>query len=373
MRILLVTSGGLTGSLSHQAYSIAEALHRDFEFGFICDGEFFEDRGTFLRAFEADRRPDFRVPTPATFGKLAYNLLLKRSRYDVIHFMTQRYLGLATNPRTDILGVADIFPFGLEAVAPEAWNAERKGAQFKIRNISLEATLRLASVRRFEVFVYARTILKDLCLRIDYPETSIHVVPYILDPRFRPVDKEWARARLGLARDARVVLAVGSSLPRKNLPAMYYMINHINDPVDFVKIGDFDSSQVFPTRRKWVRHLPVVDSAVLPLYYSAADLLFFPSIAEGFGVPVLEAMTCGVPIVAADAAVVREVADGAALYAPHNEFTKLLDLSEKVLERGDVRTRLRAEGLKRASALGPRVSIPRLRERYLAHRLKNPC
>jgi glycosyltransferase involved in cell wall biosynthesis len=94
--------------------------------------------------------------------------------------------------------------------------------------------------------------------------------------------------------------------------------------------------------------LPYVSPALLPRIYAAADLLVMPSTAEGFGLPVLEAMACGTPVVCSNAASLPEIAGDAALYFDPSSHEKLAEQIELLLQSSDLRASLRDKGLQRA-------------------------
>jgi glycosyltransferase involved in cell wall biosynthesis len=83
--------------------------------------------------------------------------------------------------------------------------------------------------------------------------------------------------------------------------------------------------------------------------YQAAEVFVYPSLAEGFGLPVLEAMACGLAVVASTAEALREVAGDAALFADPGDPAAFSRAIERVLDDPAVRARLRAAGLLRAT------------------------
>jgi glycosyltransferase involved in cell wall biosynthesis len=97
-----------------------------------------------------------------------------------------------------------------------------------------------------------------------------------------------------------------------------------------------------------VRFTGYVADETLPLWYNAATIFVFPSIYEGFGMPVLEAIACGTPVIAADTSSIPEVVGGAArLFAPH-DVNVLAEHLQTMLDNPGVMAAMRAHGLEQA-------------------------
>jgi glycosyltransferase involved in cell wall biosynthesis len=96
---------------------------------------------------------------------------------------------------------------------------------------------------------------------------------------------------------------------------------------------------------RFVGYLPDDDLAAV---YNMADLFVFPSLYEGFGLPPLEAMACGLPVVASSAPALAEVLNGAALLVNPSDVAALAEASARALRDRRLRSRLRRQGLERA-------------------------
>jgi glycosyltransferase involved in cell wall biosynthesis len=98
-----------------------------------------------------------------------------------------------------------------------------------------------------------------------------------------------------------------------------------------------------------VRFIDEVSNADLVSFYNVASVFAFPSISEGFGFPVLEALACGTPVVCSDTPALRELTADAALHAPATSSELLAAQLLRVLLEQDLRLRLRAAGQARAA------------------------
>ena len=97
-----------------------------------------------------------------------------------------------------------------------------------------------------------------------------------------------------------------------------------------------------------VRFLGYVPPADLPALYSAADLFVFPSLYEGFGLPALEALACGTPVVTSSVSALPEVVGDAALQVDPLDVEALAEAMERLLRDDGLRADLRERGLRRA-------------------------
>lgn len=113
-----------------------------------------------------------------------------------------------------------------------------------------------------------------------------------------------------------------------------------------------------------VTHLGHIPHDTLPALYRAAAGLVFPSLYEGFGTPPLEAMACGCPVAAADAASLPEVTGGAAITFDPRTPRAIAGAMERLWNDADLRSALRAQGLERARTFSWRAAAERHRAIY---------
>jgi alpha-1,3-rhamnosyl/mannosyltransferase len=115
-----------------------------------------------------------------------------------------------------------------------------------------------------------------------------------------------------------------------------------------------------------VRHLPNVADSELPALYSGASAFVYPSLYEGFGLPVLEAMQCGCPVITSNDPAIAEVVGDAALRVPCEDTEALTAAMTRILRNPSERAALCQAGLARAAQFSWRETARRTREVYAA-------
>ncbi len=190
-------------------------------------------------------------------------------------------------------------------------------------------------------------------------EGRVQVVHAGVSPRFRPGGLEavaGVRRRYGLPEG--MILYVGTIEPRKNLVALLEAYRALRDRgrnerlVIAGRQGWHAAPFLRRLRQLGLQHEVIlpghIDDRDLPALYSAAKVFVFPSLYEGFGLPVLEAMACGTPVICSDASSLPEVAGEAALLVPPRDVGGLAEAMGAVLSDGALRAELARRGLARA-------------------------
>jgi glycosyltransferase involved in cell wall biosynthesis len=189
------------------------------------------------------------------------------------------------------------------------------------------------------------------------PLNQIDVVRPGVDPVFRPLPATEVaafRRREGLLRE--VILHVGTLQPRKNIPILLEAMAKLARPdVALVLAGgkgwlyqDIFKRVVELGLEKQVRFTGYIADEELPLWYNSATLLAFPSVYEGFGMPVVESMACGTPVVAAQSSSIPEAGGEAALYFDANNVDALTNCLSAVLDDDNLAATMRQKGLAQA-------------------------
>lgn len=210
------------------------------------------------------------------------------------------------------------------------------------------------------LITFTRATYRDICSIRSVGEDLVCIVPEGINPilrRLNPEERSPATlTRLGVERP--FILSVCSLEPRKNLERMIRAYSRLVEdeklPHELVLVGraGWKSSKLAALTEQRgltnrVRLTGYVSDEDLLQLYNQADLFVYPSLYEGFGLPLLEAMTCGVPIVSSRAGSLAEVAgDAAILVDPHSE-EEIAGGMRQGLSDDALRDRLIAAGLER--------------------------
>jgi glycosyltransferase involved in cell wall biosynthesis len=237
-----------------------------------------------------------------------------------------------------------------------------------------------AQNRRLGAQLYAKPMLNAVARKADHvvtvshfskseivrtlgiPESKITVIPCGVSEEYCPPcgkGPQLPSVANELGIQGPFLLYVGNLKPHKNvatlLRAFAQLRHHKNPPHALVIVGDdsrWKPSIVQECQRLGIQDdtifLPYVAQSLLPSVYAAASLLVMPSTIEGFGLPLLESMACGTPVVASRAASLPEVGGEAALYFDPASPEELAAQIERVLQSSQLRDSLRAKGIERA-------------------------
>jgi glycosyltransferase involved in cell wall biosynthesis len=212
-----------------------------------------------------------------------------------------------------------------------------------------------------EIVTVSHSARGDLLRLHGVAPERVSVMHEAAGPGFEPITdvprKTRIRARYGLPE--RFVLYVGAIEPRKNLSrlmnafaaARAHGMTHelvCVGPYGWSSRGLYDHIDALGLRRivHFTGYVPVED---LPVIYNLAELFVFPSLYEGFGLPVVEAMACGTPVITANTSSLDEIARGAAETIEPRDAEALTDALVRVAENEDLRRDLARRGLARAA------------------------
>lgn len=212
--------------------------------------------------------------------------------------------------------------------------------------------LRLALRQADAVITLSQFSRQELHTRLGVPMEKIHVNPCAAHHRFlhaAPRGEE-IRARLGLRFP--YLLSVGTLQPRKNFVRLIDAFSRLAGDLRLVIVGrrgwDFTEILERAAKVEGVHILEDVEDEDLPAVYQGARAFCLPSLYEGFGIPLLEAMASGVPVAASRVTSLPEVAGGAALLFDPQEVEDMAAALDSLTSDESVRARLTAAGRERA-------------------------
>jgi glycosyltransferase involved in cell wall biosynthesis len=229
-------------------------------------------------------------------------------------------------------------------------------AHFGVRALGMRMLVPAAVRRSHRVIVDATSTRRDLAEHLGTPARKVDVVPLGVTPRppVTPAPERDLRERLGLG-DGPVVLSVSAKRPHKNLARLLEAVALL-DRHPVVALPGYPTPHEAELRslaaRLGVRAvfpdwLPAEDLEGL---YALAAAFVFPSLAEGFGLPVLEAMARDVPVACSDRTSLPEVAGDAALLFDPTDPRAIADALARLLSDPPEAARLRAAGRERVAA-----------------------
>ncbi len=225
---------------------------------------------------------------------------------------------------------------------------------------SIYHLLTTVSVRKSaRILTVSQATKQDLCDFYALDPSKISVTPEAAAGNFRPSNEdEMMCVRQNYGVSGRFVLTVGTMRPQKNIPVLIRAFAQIASQTDanLVLAGRADSrwpDKITPLIKNLhleerVVQLGHVEEADLPMLYSAAEVFAFPSIIEGFGLPVLEAMACGTAVVVSDRTSLPEVVGDAGLLIPAQDVDELAKALLKLLSESNYRQMLAHQAHKRA-------------------------
>lgn len=280
--------------------------------------------------------------------------------------------------KPDLLhGLAYANPFGWGGAAvvtiydlsflryPEAFN--RGNREYLTR------ASRVSARRARHVITISEHAREEIIRLLGVPAHRVHVTYLAADARFRPLPAdEVARFRVQQGLPDKLVFSLGTLEPRKNLAGLldaYAQLPHPRVPLYVAGAAGWRYAPILDQVRRLdldrdVHFLGFVAEDQLPLWYNSARLFAFPSFYEGFGLPILEAMACGTPVITSNAASLPEVGGKAARLVPPEDSTQMAAVMARLLTNDGQCAAMRRAGLIQASRFSWRAMADRTVQVY---------
>lgn len=233
------------------------------------------------------------------------------------------------------------------------WVYYRNRSRYWKRNIEgLRKADRIITISKFSK--------EDIIRNAGVPADRIDVIYCGVDRNvFYPRRDRTALDTLGIQPDARVLLYVGSEEPRKNLAVVLEAVSLVRKEIPTImllKVGSpgMSGSRKLITQLITKFHLEDrvffsgdISEEMLAKYYNASDLFIFPSLYEGFGLPIIEAMACGCPVIASNTTSIPEVVGDAGILVEPDDLHKITQSIIEILIKEEKRDFLIERGFSR--------------------------
>ena len=292
--------------------------------------------------------PHLDFPSPARWRRLTYQTAPLVRRYDIDLFHST-FISPLILPCRSLLTILDV----LYETHPQFFNTAQR-----MRNKLL---VRFSAGRAAQIHTISRYCRRSIIDVYGVEEERVKVVPCGIDlATFSPKGRDDSRKRiLDTFGVEDYILTVGRLEPRKNhiglLRAYSSLKKKIRSPGPLVIVGqkDFGYRSIFSELKSLnlerdVLFLENVQNDLSPHIYRAARLFVYPSFAEGFGIPALEAMASGVPVVSSDTTAMKEVVEEAGLLVDPAEPEDICDAMGRLLEDDGLHDRHAKLGRKQA-------------------------
>jgi len=307
--------------------------------------------------FAGDLQPGFREEVIASGPDLLRRRLQELESVDIYHLTWAGYnvmdsLLLLMMPRS-IYTIHDLVQYK----NPHYFPSESSARRYKrMRRLSAHWCDKVITISDYSK--------KDIVETLQIPPKKVEVIYLASDPRFKPIHdfQLLDAARRKFQIKGKLIFNLSTDYSHKNAKKLIHAFSELSkierQPLQLIIAGqryDKEGSKEIremlsdiPYREniQWLTHLPDDDVVLL---YNLADVFVFPSLHEGFGLPVLEAMACGTPVVASTATSIPEVAGDAALSVDARDADEIVKGMKEILDNGSLRRTFIEKGFKQVA------------------------
>jgi glycosyltransferase involved in cell wall biosynthesis len=297
-------------------------------------------------ALKLSRLPTSRPVVRVFWEQVVQPAALQKERVDLLHALA--FVTPLLSPCPSVVTIYDLSFL----LYPQSFKRSKR--------FYLGLFTRLSARRARRIIAISKSTKRDVVRLLGVPPGKVEVVYCGIDEVFRPLTEDQVdafRSKRGLPE--RFILFVGTIEPRKNVTRLIEAFANLQtcrlknlklviggakgwfyeDAFARVEELGLEGEVMFPG------YIPVSE---LPLWYNAAKLFVYPSLYEGFGLPLLEAMACGTPVVAANTSSLPEVVGKAGLTVDPLDVEGLAEAMRRALSDKDLRQEMRERGLKKA-------------------------
>jgi glycosyltransferase involved in cell wall biosynthesis len=227
----------------------------------------------------------------------------------------------------------------------------------KLERIYMSSLIWLAKFKADKVIVVSENTKYDLVNKFGFKEEKIKVIynGVRTDSKFITNQKLLNEIRQNYNTGNKYMLYVGNIKPHKNIPRLLRALAKVNEDIKLVIVGKRDKAydEVFEVIEEYQLEDNVIFTGFVPdndliMLYNAAEIFVYPSLYEGFGLPPLEAMACGTPVITSNVSSLPEVVGDAAITVDPYNIDELASAINNILSNSDLQGELSKKGLERA-------------------------
>jgi glycosyltransferase involved in cell wall biosynthesis len=285
------------------------------------------------------------------WSQFIFPLRLKKDKIDILYSTTHH--GLIINFTKQIITIHDILPL-------------KYPYQYKLQYYYFKFILPMLAKRSKKIITVSNNTKKDLVSYYHISDKMIDVIYNSFDKEhFSNVSSNEYKEKFG-----DYLLFVGASYPHKNLERAIkgFISSGIDSKYKLIVVGGRENyknwvkQQFSKQQLKNVYFIDYVNYEKLPILYSNAKALIYPSLYEGFGIPPLEAMASGCPVIASNTSSIPEVCQDAAFYFNPEDISEISNAIRTVLNNDNLKEELIQKGFKRVNQFSWRESAKKLLE-----------
>jgi glycosyltransferase involved in cell wall biosynthesis len=286
-----------------------------------------------------------RFPVRSAWMQLLLPGILREVKPDLVHFTN--YLAPLVMPVPYVVSVHDM----TLSLIPETHTLKKR--------LLTSSLVPWVARRARRILTPSESTRRDVIRLLGVDPGRVRVIPYAASEAFRPASEGPERLATAYAVRPPYFLYVGTIEPRKNLARALRAFARLGPELaqhQLVLVGDLGwkyEEVLAEARRPDLRGRVLLPGYVaeedLPLLYTHAAAFVYPSLYEGFGFPVVEAMACGAPVLTSRSSSLTEIAEGAAVLVDPLDEKALADAFVALGTDAALRERLRAQGLARAA------------------------
>jgi len=343
------------GRVAEKLLTLLPQLDRKIQFRYLFDLDYpidFEEKGENVEFVVIPKCPPLYLKKE--FIKTHYRLpsFLRKQKQDLMHFISHEDAPVWTREK-NILTVHDTIPLAL----PDLYKVKTNPLQM-FKHFVLKQVVKKADA----IITNSECSKSDIHRFHKFPLEKIHVSYFAADERFKEAgenEKEQIRHKYNNGKP--FILYLGGVDPRKNLKRIIMALESLEETKaikpDFLIAGDLTGEKTYPQFKKIldkssiktrVRIIGYVPDQELPALLSAADLFVFPTLYEGFGLPVLESMACGTPVLSSNNSSIPEVGGEAYKSVNPESVSEIAEGIFQILNSNDYAEELRQKGFQQA-------------------------